>query len=129
MNLRTGRRIRVADLKRRYLESRRLRVIRTPPAAEIVRTGPPDFELLLRRPDRPDVLLRSCRDTLECVHFNLASRVAFWFGDDGVLHAHDARSERRQTLAAPDGSSRPVATATDDVLVLTAPGGAYITPR
>ena len=129
VNLRTGRRLRIADLERRDLDSPRLRVIRTPPAVEIVRTGPPSFELLLRRPGRPDALLRSCQGSLECMHFNLASGVAFWFGDDGALNAFDARSDGRHTLVAPDGTTRPVATATDHALVLTGTGGVHIRAR
>ena len=129
VNLRTGKRLRIADGRRRDLDSRRLRVTRRAPATEIVRTGPPDFELLLRRPGRPDVFLRSCRDTFECMHFSLAGEIAFWFGDDGVLNAYDGRTDARRTLVAPDGTARPVATATRHALVLTGADGVYVSAR
>ena len=131
VNLRTGKRLRIADRRRRDLDSRKLSVIRrpSPPPAELVQTGPPAFDLLLRRPGRDDVLLRNCKDSMECWNAYERADVAFWHSDDGTLNAYDARTDARRTLEVPDGSSRPVATATRHALVLTSAGGAFVTPR
>jgi hypothetical protein len=130
VDLRTGKRIRVADRKHRDLDSRKLRVIRRPvPPAELVQTGPPQFDLLLRRPGRADELLRNCRDSMECWNAYERADVAFWRSDDATLNAFDARTDVRRTLEAPDGTSLPVATATRHALVLTTGAGVYVTPR
>jgi hypothetical protein len=129
VNLRTGKRIRTSDGRHRDLDSKRLRAVRRRPGVELVQTGPPAFDLLLRRPARPDVLLRNCRDSMECWNAYERADVAFWHSDDDTLNAYDGRTDARRTLAAPDGSRRPLATATRHALVLTTGAGVYVTPR